>query len=258
MTGIAKPLALLVALLLFVLLYSVLASGLGPLLGLSAELDYYIVNKWLLALILVSVVLVMGLRKETGLVAHVNWRTLPLYWPMAVILGLLWMGAAGLPAGEVLLKIVIFCVAVGISEELMFRGLVFHWFRALPQRGVVLISAAAFGSVHLVGLASEIHPAAILAQAYFAFALGLIFAGARARDVSIVLPILAHAVFDIFALGATGGVSQTFENVPQAVAGMLFAGSIALGWGLYLVWKLGRTESGEIGEDHPAGAALPR
>ena len=120
----------------------------------------------------------------------------------------------------------------------MFRGLVFHWFRRLPPRGVVLVSAGAFGAMHLAGLVTEFHPAVILSQAYFAFAVGLIFAGARIRDVSILLPIAVHAVFDFIALSARGGVSQTFENVEQMVVGMLFAGTIALAWGLFLLWRL--------------------
>ena len=251
MTQLSRPLLLLVTMLLAVLVYSALASLLLAPLGLTAELDYYVANKWLLALLLVSMVLVLGVRQETGLIARVNWRTLPLYWPMALIAGLIWLGDTNPPGAEAFIKIVLFCTAVGISEELMFRGLVFHWFREIPVRGIVLISAAAFGSVHLVGLASDIHPAVILSQAYFAFALGIIFACARARDVSIVLPILVHTVFDIAAVSAKGSVSQTFENVPEMVTGMMFTGTIALCWGLFLLWKLGKTEGQVDARHHP-------
>ncbi len=239
MTKFTKPLIFLALMMLSVLLYSLLAAELRPLLGLTSELDYYIVNKWLLAILVLGAVLGAGLRRQAGLAAQVNWRTLPLYWPMALLLCLLWLGPASPPSVTDAAKILVFCVAVAISEELMFRGLLFHWFRLWPTRGVVLVSASAFGAMHLAGLFTEIHPAVILSQAYFAFALGLIFAGARARDVSILLPIAVHAVFDIFALSAKGGsVSKTFENVEQAVTGMLFAGTIALVWGLVLLWRL--------------------
>jgi len=239
MSRFTKPLIFLALMMLSVLLYSLIAAEFRPLLGLTSELDYYIVNKWLLALLVLGAVLGTGLRRQTGLVARVNWRTLPLYWPMALLLGLLWLGPASPPGVTDAAKILVFCVAVAISEELMFRGLVFHWFRRWSPRGVVVVSAGAFGAMHLAGLVTEIHPAVILSQAYFAFALGLIFAGARARDVSILLPIAVHAVFDIFALSARGGsVSKTFENVEQAVTGMLFAGTIALVWGLILLWRL--------------------
>ncbi len=237
MIRFAKPLILLTLMLLFVFLYTILEPKLRPLFGLTAELDYYIVNKWLFVLMLVGGVLVSGMRQRAGLVAQVNWRTLPLYWPMALILGLIWLGAENLPNAVDLGKILVICIAVGIAEELMFRGLVFHWFRALPVRGLIILSAASFASVHLVGLMSEIHPAVIFAQVYFAFALGVIFACARARDVSILLPILVHATFDFIAISAKGSVSQTFENVSQIVTGMLFTGTIALCWGLWLLWK---------------------
>lgn len=238
MTKFAKPLMLLALMMLSVLLYSLLAAQLRPLLGLASELDYYIVNKWLLAILVIGAVLSAGLRRQTGLVAQVNWRTLPLYWPMVLIGGLAWLGSETAPSVTDAAKIMVFCAGIAISEELMCRGLVFHWFRRLPPRGVVLVSASSFGALHLVGLLSEIHPAVILSQVYFAFSLGLIFAGARARDVSILLPIAAHAGFDFLAISARGSVSETFENVEQAVTGMLFAGTIALIWGLLLLWRL--------------------
>lgn len=238
MTQFAKPLIFLSLLMLSVLLYSLPMAELRPVLGLTSELDYYIFNKWLLAILLLGAVLSAGMRRQAGLEAKVNWRTLPLYWPIALILGLIWLGSENLPSVTDAVKILALCVAVGITEELMFRGLVFHWFRQLPPRGVVLVSASSFGVMHLAGLGTEMHPAVVLSQAYFAFALGFIFAGARARDVSILLPIAVHAVFDFLAISAKGSVSQTFENVEEMVTGMLFAGTIALVWGLFLLWRL--------------------
>lgn len=238
MRQFAKPLIFLLLIMMGVFLISLFTAELRPLLGLTSELDYYIFNKWLLAILLLGVVFSTGLRRQAGLVAQVNWRTVPLYWPMALIVGLIWLGSDGSPGATDVGKILVFCIAVGISEELICRGLVFHWFRGLPPRGVVLVSAGSFGAMHLIGLGSEIHPAVIFSQAYFAFALGTIFAGARARDVSILLSIAAHAAFDVLAISAQGGVSQTFENVEQAVTGMLFAGTIALIWGLYLLWRM--------------------
>ena len=247
MTQLAKPLIFLALMMLSVFLYSLPMDELRPVLGLTSELDYYIVNKWLLAILVLGAVLSTGLRRQAGLVAQVNWRTLPLYWPMALILGLIWLGSESSPSVLDAAKILVFCIAVGISEELMFRGLLFHWFRRLSPRAVVLVSASSFGAMHLAGLGTEMHPAVVLSQVYFAFALGVIFAGARARDVSILLPIAVHAVFDFLAITAKGSISQTFENVEQMVTGMLFAGTIALAWGLFLLWRLKG-----MGENHGA------
>jgi hypothetical protein len=67
--------------LLAVYAYSLFARALYPVLGLTEELDIYIFNKWLLVVLLGGVVLGLGLRREAGLIARANWRTLPLYWP---------------------------------------------------------------------------------------------------------------------------------------------------------------------------------
>ena len=252
MNQFAKPLIFLALTMLAVLLYSLLVGELRPLLGLTSESDYYIVNKGVFAILLLGAVAGAGLHRQAGLVAQVNWRTLPLYWPMALILGLIWLGSKNPPSATDAAKILVFCVAVGITEELIFRGLVFHWFRRLPPRGVVLVSATSFGAMHLAGLVSEIHPAVIFSQAYFAFAVGLVFAGARARDVSILLPIAVHAGFDFLAVSAKGGVTQTFENVEQMVFGLLFTGTIAMVWGLFLLWRL--KGMGDTTQPRPAHA----
>ena len=238
----AKPLALLATMMAGVTLYSLLASQLlNPLFGLTEENDQYLLNKWLLAVLLLGIVIFRREVRAAGLIARANWRTLPLYWPLALTAGMIWLGSTGFPSPLQALKILLLCVAVGFTEELMFRGLVFHWFRAGSIRKVIVISAVSFGGVHLIGLGSEIHPAVVLAQVFFTCALGLIFACARARDSSIVLCIAAHALFDFLAIGAHGTVSRSFENVEQIVVGMLVTGSIAMAWGLFLLW---RTDSG--------------
>ena len=250
----AKPFMYLASMLLAFYAYSMLARTLYPVLGLTEELDIYIFNKWLLLLLVGGAVLWLGSHRQVGLVAHANWKTLPLYWPMAVIAILTWAGAKGLPDGATFAKIVTFCIAVGIAEEVLFRGLVFHWFRVLPVRRIIIISAASFALIHLaVGLSSDFNPTVILGQAVLAFALGLIFAAARARDVSILIPILAHIVFDVLVISAQGGVSQTLDEESQAAAGLLLIGAMVLAWGFWLLWKAGDSRFSQ----EPENAAEP-
>lgn len=119
----------------------------------------------------------------------------------------------------------------------MFRGAVIAWAKNHTKRQKIVISAAAFGGMHLFGLQSDIPALIILAQVYFAAGLGTIFAAARLRDYSILLPIIVHAVFDFIALSAAGGVKETFDQGPKIAIGMLVMGSLAWGWGLYLIKK---------------------
>lgn len=243
MSSSEKPYLYLALMLVAVYAYSIFAQSLYPLLDLIDELDIYVFNKWLLVLLLGAVVFGFRMRRSAGLVARANWRTLPLYWPMALMAGLVWAGANGLPGTEVLVKTVIFCIAVGITEEVMFRGLVFHWFRQHSVRMVIVISAASFAFIHLaVGLSSTFPTEVIVGQAFLAFSLGLIFAAARARDTSVLIPIIIHAGLDILVVSAQGGVSETLDNEAAAASGLLVIAAIVLAWGLWLLWRAGAAE----------------
>ena len=236
--SLQKPVISLFLLFLFIIGYGLIVDPLLGLLDLQTENAKYLAIKGVMATLLCAYVVLRGLGRDVGLVARVNWHTLPLYWPMLLVLILIWLGVEELAAPAVLSQILLMTLFVGFAEELMFRGLVFHWFRHLSPVKLVLLSSAAFGGIHLSGLMSDIPSAVILAQSYFAFALGLIFGCARVRDYSILLPIGVHWLFDFFAIGARGGVSETFDGSTQIVMGLLFSGTIALLWGLYLLHKL--------------------
>ena len=133
-------------------------------------------------------------------------------------------------------------LAGSFAEELMFRGLVFHWFRDVSVRKQILISAFGFGGLHLLGLTSGIEPAIILAQVYLAASFGIIFGYARARDYSIMIPIMVHIVFNLVTLGSKGGIAEAASSAPtgQVVIGMLAVGSFTWAWGGFLLWKAGK------------------
>ena len=117
-----------------------------PLLGLldlQTENAKYLAIKGVMAALLCAYVVLRGLGRDVGLVARVNWHTLPLYWPMLLILVLIWLGVEEVAAPVVLAQILLMTLFVGFAEELMFRGLVFHWFRQLsPVKLVLLISTS--------------------------------------------------------------------------------------------------------------------
>lgn len=210
-----------------------------PLFGPLSPLDFMLIDKTILAIGLLVIVYAFGIHRQCGLVLKVNWRTLRLYWPVALLALLTLTGGITESSTSTLIKIALFSlVGGGIAEELMFRGMVFYWFESVSLRKQILISALAFGGMHLFGLFSHIDAPVILAQAYFAAGLGVIFAYARSQDYSILLPILVHTLFDVVAIGSKGGISETFVN-DEILFGLLFAGTITWAWGGYLLWKAG-------------------
>jgi membrane protease YdiL (CAAX protease family) len=216
---------------------SLVKPSLEPITGMG----YMMINKTIFAIGLLILVYGLRLQRQCGLVFKANWRTLPLYWPMALIAGLSLFGGINTDTSGSMLVIIFVTVVVGsFGEELMFRGLVFHWFRDLSVRKQILISAFAFGGLHLlgVGIAYEI----ILAQVYFAAGLGLVWGYARSQDYSIMIPIMIHVIFNLIVLGSKGGIVEAVSVAPieQVVIGMLTVGSIGWAWGGFLLWKAGK------------------
>lgn len=121
-----------------------------PLLEPITKMDFMMMDKVIFAIGLLILVYTLKLQRQCGLVFKANWRTLPLYWPLALIVVLtLTTGVNTDTSGLTLAKIFLTMLAVGVGEELMFRGLVFHWFRDVSVRKQILISAFSFGGIHL-------------------------------------------------------------------------------------------------------------
>jgi membrane protease YdiL (CAAX protease family) len=214
-----------------------------PLFEPVTQMGFMMINKTIFAVGLLILVYGLKLQRQCGLVFKANWRTLPLYWPMALIAGLSLFGGINTDTSGSMLVIIFVTVVVGsFGEELMFRGLVFHWFRDLSVRKRILISAFSFGGMHLIGLLSGIDSAIILAQVYFAAGLGLIWGYARALDYSIMIPIMTHVIFNLIVLGGKGGVVEAASAGPteQVVISMLAVGTLSWAWGGFLLWKVGK------------------
>ena len=214
-----------------------------PLFEPITQMGFMMMNKTIFAIGLLIFVYRLKLQRRCGLVLKANWRTLPLYWPMALIAGGTLTTGINTDTSGSMLAIIFMAVLTGsFIEELMFRGLVFHWFRDLSVRKQILISAFGFGGLHLLGLTSGIEPAVIFAQIYLAASFGIIFGYARARDYSIMIPTLVHIVFNFITLGSKGGVAEAASSAPteQVVIGILAVGTFTWAWGVYLLWKAGK------------------
>ncbi len=214
-----------------------------PLMEPISHMGYLMINKSIFVIGLLIFIYTLKIQRQSGLVFKANWRTIPLYWPMALIAGLTLAGGINTDtSGSMMLIIFVTVVSGSTMEELMFRGLVFYWFRDLSVRKQILISGISFGGLHFLGLASSIDPAIILAQVYFAAGLGLVWGYARSQDYSIMIPIMIHIIFNFIVIGSQGGIEEGAASAPpeQVVIGMLSVGTLGWIWGGFLLWKAGR------------------
>lgn len=130
-------------------------------------------------------------------------------------------------------------LAVGISEEAMFRGIL--W-RTLEHKGVMvtsLVTSLLFGAVHLSGLMTDIPAEIIASQAVFAAGVGMMFAAVRLSSGSLLAPIVLHWIFDAAALVAAGGVREMFDNTMTPMR-LLLPGLVFFIWGLGCVLVINR------------------
>jgi len=171
-----------------------------------------------------------GKWSQLGLVAPTSWRAArPAVIAVALLLVL--AIANGLPTTSVLLFLVTNSMAVGISEELAFRGVVL---RALlgsySIRRAVLISALAFGAVHSLNalMTGEVVPA--LMQSGIAVGMGMWAASIRISTGSLYPSILLHGLWDLALLIVISGVAGSPISIIVSASAIIFA--IGLGmWG---------------------------
>lgn len=154
---------------------------------------------------------------EVGLKWVDDTRSLRLLWLPA--LAIIFMLAVGLPSstvgGKVLLTVLVNSLLVGISEELMFRGILLYGARTRYSLWAsIWIVSLLFGFVHSLNgfLTGEFGPAMI--QAVMAFISGVMFMGLRLRQNSLLPAMLTHGLWD-FSVFSSGESSL-------AVVGSIF------------------------------------
>ena len=201
---------------------------------------------WPLVLVLLFLILVVAYFKwwrRVGIKGPDRWRDLRLMWLPVLALILIWMlvESSGFPPRQALWFIVINTLLVGISEELMFRGILF--FGASSKYGwqrAVWITAVIFGLVHsLNGMITGNFTAALL-QAMMAFLFGVWTAAVRFRLNTIILLMFLHWLWDfgVFSLSVQAGVKTILgAGLPILFAIILF---------LYGVWLLDGSRQSEV------------
>lgn len=144
----------------------------------------------------------MGWR-DLGLNLPRPMRSIKVLWFPALYLAAFVIGVIqlGLPAPSVIGFLAINTIAVGFSEELMFRGVLY---RALANRfslwPAVWVSSAAFGSVHVLNAFTTGNLSTAAAQAVTAFMSGVFFVALTVRTRSLLPAMVYHTCWNFLLL----------------------------------------------------------
>ncbi|MFJ7917933.1 MULTISPECIES: lysostaphin resistance A-like protein [unclassified Lysinibacillus] len=126
--------------------------------------------------------------------------------------------------------LLLFVIAVGFCEELIFRGLVFKYLSAKGLKVAIIGSSILFGIGHFTNLLSGQDFLMTLLQVTYACLFGLVCAEIVAKTKSIIFPIIWHATHDFIAF-----MTDSEPNV-LAISIYVFHCLVLMGFAIYF-WK---------------------
>jgi uncharacterized protein len=188
--------------------------------------------------------------RDIGLRDLPSARSLSLTWlPMVYILGGLALSIRlGLPPATVVLWVLVNTFLVGLSEELMFRGVLLQALRhTVSIWPAVVLTTLAFGAVHSLNvfITGDLRGAVI--QSTAAALSGLFFIALRLRTGSLWPSILIHGLWDCaaFLLAMSSPKDMATSAAPagaMSLAPILLVLPNAL-YGLWLMRHLGKVNA---------------
>lgn len=143
--------------------------------------------------------------KRMHIAVHTNmrasWKAVLGFVPLigVEVLGLL-LGIQPKMSVAYVLSLFVFTLAVGIGEEVFFRGIVLNILKRETQRTAILGSSLLFGFLHLANLAGGVSGEYAILQVIFAFLFGFIAANIVVITKSLVPVIVWHVAHDFIAL----------------------------------------------------------
>lgn len=168
-------------------------------------------------LFLVAVILVTGWR-DLKFVAPRPMSSLRIMWlPALYIVTFLGLAAViGLPPLDLMLMILLSTIFVGLSEETMFRGILFQALRTRVKLWPAMIGTSVlFGSVHILNALTTGELLSAMLQAFTATLSGFAFMAILVRTGSIWPAIIYHALWDF----GTFSISASQQSAPQGPGG---------------------------------------
>jgi membrane protease YdiL (CAAX protease family) len=189
--------------------------------------------------------------RDIGLNRLPSGRSLLLTWlPMLyIVVGLGLAVVFGLPPAGVLAWILFNTFLVGLSEELMFRGVLLQAFRrTVSIWPAVALTTLAFGAIHILNVFMTGDLCTALIQSAAAALSGLLFIALRLRTGSLWPCVVVHGLWDFATF--TIAAARSGESMPGSGGGPITLMTfmpvlLVLPNALYGLWLMRR-----IGETH--------
>jgi membrane protease YdiL (CAAX protease family) len=206
---------------------------------------------FLLAALFLLALVVWQQWRDVGLNQMPSGRSLWLTWlPMLyIIAGLAFAVVFGLPPVGVLAWILFNTFLVGLSEELMFRGVLLQAFRrTVSIWPAVWLTTLSFGAIHILNVFMTGELRTALVQSAAAALSGLLFIALRLRTGSLWPCIVVHGLWDFATFtvaAARSGEAQALSSGGPMTLMTFMPVLLVLPNALYGLWLMRR-----IGKTH--------
>ena len=142
------------------------------------------------------------------------------------------------------------CLAIGLFEELAFRGVIFLMFaekRCATRKGLfwsLILTSAVFGGVHLVNVLMGAGIGPTILQIGYSFLIGAMCSVVLLKTRNIWLCVALHAIYDFCGtlMPTLGG--GTWWDTPTVV----FTAVLAVATAAYLIWQFFKLDLDEVGK----------
>ena len=131
------------------------------------------------------------------------------------------------------------CLAIGLFEELAFRGVIFLMFaerRHANRKGLfwsLILTSAVFGAVHLVNVLMGGGIGGVILQIGYSFLIGAMCSVVLLKTLNIWLCVLLHAIYDFSGTLVPTLGAGTWWDTPTVI----FTAVLAVATTAYLVWQ---------------------
>ena len=147
------------------------------------------------------------------------------------------------------------CLAIGLFEELAFRGVIFLMFaekRCATRKGLfwsLILTSAVFGGVHLVNVLMGAGIGPTILQIGYSFLIGAMCSVVLLKTRNIWICVALHAVYDFCGTLMPTLGDGTWWDTPTVI----FTAVLAVATAVYLVWQFFRLDLDRVGEIYRAG-----
>ena len=142
------------------------------------------------------------------------------------------------------------CLAIGLFEELAFRGVIFLMFaekRYTTRKGLfwsLILTSAVFGGVHLVNVLMGAGIGATILQIGYSFLIGAMCSVVLLKTRNIWICVALHAIYDFCGTLMPTLGAGTWWDTPTVV----FTAVLAVATAAYLVWQFFKLDLDEVGK----------